>query len=98
VQHVDTRRTGALGHMTLRGKIAGADVTAHRNTREPERKLGRKRCESRLGARASGGAVGHDADLVAARGLRMRQIDHVTEQAADGRPQDVQDPEGSIGP
>jgi hypothetical protein len=35
---------------------------------------------------------------MAARGLRMREIDHVTEQPADGRPQDVQNPEGSIGP
>jgi hypothetical protein len=35
---------------------------------------------------------------MAARGLRLREIDHVTEQAADGRPQDVQDPEGSVGP
>jgi hypothetical protein len=35
---------------------------------------------------------------MAARGLCAREIDHVTEQAADGRPQDMQDPEGSVGP
>jgi hypothetical protein len=35
---------------------------------------------------------------MAARGLSLRQIDHMTEQAANGRPQDVQDLEGSVGP
>ena len=55
-----------------------------------------ERREGRCGAFAAGRGIGHDADLVPARRLAAREIEHVAEQAADRRPQDVEDLEGAI--
>jgi hypothetical protein len=55
-------------------------------------------CESLLGAISTCRGVGHNPDLMAARRLTARQVEHMAEQSAHGRPQDVQNPEGSVGP
>ena len=95
VQDVGTGLARALSrHVALCRHIAQADMAAHRHAGQPERQLSGQRRERRIRPRAAGRGIRHDADLMAARRLRARQIDHVTKQAADGRPQDVQDIEG----
>ena len=48
-----------------------------------------------IGALAAGAECGNQADAVAARDLRLGQIEHMAEQAADRRAQDVQNVQGS---
>ena len=71
---------------------------AHRHAGEAEREVRGEGRERRIGALAAGRGIGHDADLVAARGLAAREIDHVAEQPADRGAQDVQDLERAIRP
>ena len=47
-----------------------------------------------LGAFAAGEAVGDDADMVAAVGLAVGEIEDMAEDAADGRARRVQDTSG----
>ena len=69
-------------------------MPAHRDAGQAERELARQRRECRIRARAAGRGIRHDADLMAARGLPARKVDHVAEQPADRRAQDVEDLEG----
>ena len=64
------------------------------NARNAELHLRRDGRQRRLGARAAGRAVADDADLMPARGLAARDIEDVTENAADRRAGDVHDLEG----
>ena len=54
---------------------------------QPRRDLGQRRC----GAFAAGQAVGDDADMMAAVGLAVGEIEDVTKDAADRRAHRVQD-------
>ena len=64
--------------------------------REAERKLrAPTRASVGLGARAAGRRVGDQADPVSARSLAARQVEHVAEQPADRRAQDMQDLESA---
>ena len=94
VQDIRAGLARAPRHMALCGDIARADMPAHRHAAQPQREMGSERGEGRIGAFAAGRGIRHDADLVAARGLRARQIEDVTKQPADGRAQDVQDFQG----
>ena len=58
---------------------------------EAELKAGRKLGKNGFGPRATRGAVDEQADLMAALGLALHQIDHVPKQAAERGAQDVQD-------
>src|SRR3984885_5614142 len=58
---------------------------------EAELEAGCKLGENGFGARAAGGAVDEKADLMAAPGLALHQIDHVPEQTAERGAQNVQD-------
>jgi hypothetical protein len=98
VQHIDVERSGTIRDVTPRADIAEADVASHWNTAEPKREMKLEVCESLLGAISTCRGVGYDPDLVTARRLSARQVDHMAEQSAHGRPQDVQNPEGSVGP
>jgi hypothetical protein len=98
MQHIHVERSGPTRDVTLRADIAEADVTTHRNAAEAEREMRPEACESLLRAISTCGRVGYDPDLVTARRLSARQVEHMAEQSAHGRPQDVQDPEGSVGP
>jgi hypothetical protein len=69
----------------------------HRDTEDTQRKL-RLDCRERLSrALAAGQAVGNEADAVAARGLRAREIEDMTKQPADRRAKYMDDVERSIG-
>jgi hypothetical protein len=60
--------------------------------------VGRQGRESRLGAFPAGRRIGHDADLMSARRLAAREIEHMAEQPADRGSEDVQYPERTIRP
>jgi hypothetical protein len=63
--------------------------------RKAKREGGRKLRQRRLGPRAAARRIGNYADPVAARRLSAREIEHMAEQPANGRAQDMQDVEGS---
>ena len=96
MQHVGPGLARAPRNMPLRRDVAHSDVAAHRHAGEAEREVRGERREGRCGAFATGRGIGHDADLVAARRLTAREIEHVAEQAADRRPQDVENLEGAV--
>ena len=50
-----------------------------------------KLSQSRVGARSAGGRIDDHADAMAAAGLAGDQVDHMAEQPAERRAQDVQD-------
>ena len=62
------------------GEAMDAELEARRDLRQ-----------RRLGAFAAGQAVGDDADMMAAVGLAVGEIEDVTEDAADRRAHRVQD-------
>ena len=71
-------------------------MAAHRYAGQAERQRAGAASAKTASARAPPVvAVGHDADLMAARCLRARKIDHVAEQTADRRAQDMEDLEGT---
>ena len=94
MQDIGARVARPLRHVALRRKIAQSHVPAHRHARQAERKLAFERIECRIGARAAGRGIRHNADRMPARCLRARKIDHVTKQPADRRAQDMKDLEG----
>ena len=57
----------------------------------PSARCGSKLGESRIGARAAGRCIDDEADAVAARGLAQGDVNDMAKQAAERRPQDVQD-------
>jgi len=85
VHDVGIAVNGAAHDMGEREEIAGIGVAPHRHARQAERERRRERAQDFIGLRAAGARVGDDADAVAAPDLLVRQIEHVTEQAADRR-------------
>jgi hypothetical protein len=83
--------------MRHRGDVARSDLAAHGDPAETERKLARQRRQRGLGLRAAGHRVGDEPDAMAAHRLRPRQIDHVAEQPAHRRAQDMKDIEPAGG-
>jgi hypothetical protein len=91
------RRTKKLRYLHESIDVFGARLPRHRNPEQAERKL-RLDCRERLSrALAAGQAVGNEADAVAARGLRAREIEDMTKQPADRRAKYMDDVERSIG-
>jgi len=66
-------------------------VAAHRKSADAERERGRKFTENLISARAAGVAVRYQSDTVATGDLLAREVEDVTEQAANRRTKDVQD-------
>ena len=64
----------------VNGEAMNAELEARRDLRQ-----------RRLGAFAAGQAVGNDADVVAAVGLAVGEIEDVAEDSADRRAHRVQD-------
>ena len=91
VDDVGLGLTAAAHDMRDCQAVARAEVTAHRNAGDAERKVrpqGRQGC---LGALAAGIAVCDQPNPMAARGLLAGKIENVAEQSADGRAKDMQD-------
>ncbi len=85
MQHVEIEALGDACHGARREDVARAGIAAHGRQMQPERELRPDRLE--LGGRQgiARAAIGEDADGVAARRLFLGEIEHVAEQAADGR-------------
>ena len=71
--------------------VGGKRLAVNGQTMHAELEARRDFLQRRLGAFAAGEAVGDDADMVAAIGLAVGEIDDVPEDAADRRPHRVQD-------
>ena len=52
------------------------------------------RAELSVAARAAGQGVGHESDLMTARDLLSREIEHMAKQPTDGRTQNMHDAQG----
>ena len=80
--------------MGEREQIARIGLAVHGDARKPERQRRLELPQRLLGAGAAGHAVGDDQpDIMAARDLLAREIEHMAEQAADRRTEHVQDVE-----
>ena len=71
--------------------VGGKRFAVNGETMNAELEAGRDFLQRRLGAFAAGQAVGDDADMVAAVGLAVGEIQDVTEDSADRRAHRVQD-------
>ena len=69
----------------------GQRFAVNRQTMNAELEARRDLLQGRLGAFAAGQAVGDDADMVAAVGLSVGEVEDVTEDSADRRAHRVQD-------
>ena len=91
MQHVRAQRPCDPARRQEGRKIARVRIAAHRKARHPERQMRAERGEQLLGARAARGFVAQDADRVTAFALAAGHVEHVAEEAADRRAEDVQD-------
>src|SRR6185312_14146709 len=98
----------AVQHIRLQSGDQAAKAHPHRKVGRPrlavtgdavyaKREARGDLCKRLVGALAAGEAVGNDADLVAAVGLAVGEIDDVTENAADRRAHRVKDFERFVG-
>ena len=71
--------------------IGGVGFTVDGNTSNAELEARRNLRQRRLGTFAAGQAVGDDADMVAAIGLSIGNVQDVTENSADRRAHRMQD-------
>ena len=71
--------------------VGGNGFAVNGEAMNAELEAGRDLRQRRLGAFAAGEAVGDDADMVAAVGLSIGEVQDVTEDAADRRAHRVQD-------
>ena len=67
----------------------------HRHAQDAERKPVAQAVEPCGRGVSARRGIGDEADLMSARNLQFREIDDVTEQAAQGRAQDMHDPQGA---
>jgi hypothetical protein len=66
-------------------------IAAHGDARQAEGEAGTQAFKKLRGTGSTGRGIAQDADLVAAFDLAAGQVEDMTEQAADRRPEDVQD-------
>jgi hypothetical protein len=71
--------------------IGGKRFTPNGQTMNAELEPGRDRGQRRFGPFAAGKAIGDDADMVAAVGLAVGEVEDMTEDSADRRANRVQD-------
>ncbi len=91
VQDVRPHRQSPFAHGLHRLKVAWMWVAAHRNAHDAKGEIRRQIGQRPFGPFASGRGIADEADRVPCRCLEAGQVDHVAEQAADGRPEDVKD-------
>ncbi len=72
-------------------KVGGMRLAVNGETVNAELEARRDFLQRRLGAFAAGQAVGDNADVVAAVGLSVGEVEDVTEDSADRRAHRVQD-------
>ena len=71
--------------------IARTELAGNRDALDSECEPRRQFGENGIGARAAGRAVDNQADTMAALDLALRDIDDMAEQAAERRPQNMDD-------
>ncbi len=91
VHDIGTDLRNPAHDMGQRDGVSESDVAAHRKSADAERERGRKFTENLISARAAGVAVRYQSDTVATGDLLAREVEDVTEQAANRRTKDVQD-------
>jgi hypothetical protein len=91
VHDVGTRIGHALRHVGNGIEVAQIDVAAHRQPGQAKGEVAREIGQNCVRGGTACHRVGDDADLVTQRGLAAREIDHVAEQSADRRAQNVED-------
>ena len=74
-----------------RGNVGGVGQTVHRGPHHAEREMWREVAEDLVGARAARAGIDDEPDAMAAFDLLAREIDHMPKQAAERRPQDMDD-------
>lgn len=91
VEHVGAHRRGAAGDRPQGQEVGGVGIPPHRNSGDAQRQARSEFGQGLVGAVAPGAGVADEADPVPSRRLEAGEIDHVAEQAANGRAEDVQD-------
>ena len=76
-----------------RGDVARADMALHRRARYAEREARLQLLEQALLEIAARGRIADDADLMPGGDLRLGQVAHMPEDAADRRPKAMDDPQ-----
>ncbi len=91
VQHVNVKPVGQRPDLERGGEIGPPEHARHGQPVDAEAGKGGQGGEALLRQPVGREAVGEDADLVAARAQRLRQVADMAEQPADGGPQHLQD-------
>src|SRR5450432_1554251 len=91
MQHVRLQPPDQAHEMRPYQNVGGQRFTADGEAMNAELEAGRDLGKCGLGAFAAGEAVGDNADLVAAVGLSVGEIEDMTEDTADRRAHCVQD-------
>ena len=91
VQYVGGEEPDALRNHAQREDIGRTELAGDGDTLQTEREMRKKLGKSRIGTRAAGRRIDDEADAVAARGLAAGDVNDMAKQAAERRPQDVQD-------
>jgi hypothetical protein len=68
-------------------------MTLHRGARNAKREARLQLLEQALLEVAARGRIADDADLMASGGLSLGQVAHMPEDASDGRPETMDDPQ-----
>jgi len=76
--------------------VVQAELPAHADPAETERQFRRQFRESGLGLCPAGRGIRDEAHAMSARDLAAREVEHMAEQPADRRPQDMQDIEAAL--
>jgi hypothetical protein len=91
MQDVRSQPPDQIFEMRPYQNIGGVGLAVNGKTPNAELEAGRDLGQRRLGAFAAGEAVRDDADMVAAIGLTIGNVEDVTEDSADRRANRVQD-------
>ena len=74
--------------------VAGADMALHGDPVQAKRQLGFDAVKQLFLIRSAGGGIADDADLVTRADLRIDEIAHMPENAADRGAETMHDPHG----
>ena len=96
MHHVRVDLSDKARDMAHRRGITKADLPAHGNACHAQRHPVGQVGQLFNGLGATRPAIGHNADLMAARGLAFDQVDDMAKKPANGRTKDMQDFEGFV--
>ena len=91
MQHVRRGQRDVPRDKAQRADIGRPQLAGDGDALQPERQMRRKLGQRGVGLRPSGGRIDDEAYAMAALGLAAGDVDHMTEQSAERRAQDVHD-------